>query len=304
MSLLCSIIIPTYYKQEMLKKNLSHNIKFLKDCEIIIVNDAPNDILKINDFPEISNENLHIISHNVNKGFGSSINDGVAIARSDKIFLLNNDVRLLDDSYKKAIFKLDEDKFLFAVSFAQKEKSGKIIGKNILKWEKGYILHDKASNIVFGKNAWAEGGSAIFDKNKFEKLNGFDELYNPFYWEDIDLSYRAWKRGWHVFFDPEILVEHHHESTIGTSFKKDYVQEIAYRNQYIFQWKNIEDFSFIIKHILSVFFVILSAFLHFDTVHLKGFFKAIRLLPRIFKKRKENFSCESDEKIVFMFGKN
>ncbi|PJE58197.1 MAG: glycosyltransferase family 2 protein, partial [Candidatus Portnoybacteria bacterium CG10_big_fil_rev_8_21_14_0_10_36_7] len=47
-------------------------------------------------------------------------------------------------------------------------------------------------------------------------LNGFDELYSPFYWEDIDLSYRAWKTGYTVLFDPQVLVEHHHETTIRT----------------------------------------------------------------------------------------
>ena len=43
------------------------------------------------------------------------------------------------------------------------------------------------------------------------KLGGFDGLYDPFYWEDIDLSYRAQKSGYKVIFEPKSIVTHEHE---------------------------------------------------------------------------------------------
>ena len=42
------------------------------------------------------------------------------------------------------------------------------------------------------------GGSCAFDRRKFLELGGFDELLRPFYLEDTDLGYLAWKRGWKV----------------------------------------------------------------------------------------------------------
>ena len=58
------------------------------------------------------------------------------------------------------------------------------------------------------------------------KLGGMDTLYSPFYWEDIDLSYRAWKSGYQILYDPNIIVEHHHESTIAKYFDKKKVSDI------------------------------------------------------------------------------
>ena len=39
------------------------------------------------------------------------------------------------------------------------------------------------------------GGSCAFDRQKLLELGGFDPLFAPFYLEDTDLSYLAWKRG-------------------------------------------------------------------------------------------------------------
>ena len=55
---------------------------------------------------------------------------------------------------------------------------------------------------------WVNGGSGAFRKSIWEDLGGFDELYNPFYWEDIDLSYRAKKAGYKIIYVPTAKVYH------------------------------------------------------------------------------------------------
>ena len=50
------------------------------------------------------------------------------------------------------------------------------------------------------------GGSCAFDRRKFLELGGFDELLAPFYLEDTDLGYLAWKRGWKVLYQPRSIV--------------------------------------------------------------------------------------------------
>ena len=59
------------------------------------------------------------------------------------------------------------------------------------------------------------GGSCAFDRAKFLELGGFDELLRPFYLEDTDLGYLAWKRGWKVLYQPRSVVFHEHRGTIG-----------------------------------------------------------------------------------------
>lgn len=228
-----SVIIPTYKNRGQFLANLKHNLQYLKSLEIIVVNDNPEQSLK----DTIDSSKVVLIENRGNLGFGESVNKGVEKATRPYIMLLNDDVLLQDDSFLKAKSHF-KNKKVFAVGFAQKEKDGNIVGKNSIFWERGLVLHKKAADTSFGENGWAEGGACLIDKKKFQELGGFDPLYSPFYWEDIDLSYRARRAGYTIIFDPGIVVEHHHESTIGKYFSSDFVKTIAFRNQFLFMWKN------------------------------------------------------------------
>ncbi|MCX7881131.1 MAG: glycosyltransferase [Patescibacteria group bacterium] len=267
-----SVIIPVYKNKELFLKNLKKNFKFLKDYQIIIVNDDPNLSLKKDLESFGKTKNLILIENKENYGFAKTINIGVKKASYDYLLLLNSDVELIDDNFKKSINYFKKDKNLFAVSFAQIEKNEQIVGKNEIYYSKGLIHHQKSNNLNFGENTWAEGGASIFDKSKFLQLKGFDEIYSPFYWEDIDLSFRAKKLGYKILFDPKIKVIHHHQSTIGKYFSKKDVEIIAFRNQLIFFWKNIKDKKMVFNHLLNLSLIIIS-----KKEYLLGFFQALKI---------------------------
>ena len=233
-----SVIIPTYKKVDQLIRNLAHNLRFLTDEEVIVVNDDPEKSIadQLHEFPEI-----RLIENPVNKGFSGAVNTGISFARAPFVLLLNSDVKLKDTNWKLALDHFTNNDTLFAVAFAQEEENGHIHGKNRIFWKEGMFHHDFARDTTMGRTAWAEAGAALFDTAKLKKLGLFDEAYSPFYWEDIDLSYRAWKAGYEVIFDPGIIVEHKHESTISTFFQKRDVERTAYRNQFYFIHKNITD---------------------------------------------------------------
>lgn len=258
-----SIIIPVYKKLNEFSQYLQHNIQFFGECEIIIVNDDPKAHLP-KDIPAIDFNNRKVvwINHQENQGFARSVNDGATQATGEYLFLLNTDVKLLDSSWRNILPEFLENSNLFAISLAQKEKDGRTVGRNELYFENGLFHHrglppnskfeNLNSNLL--STGWAEGGSTIIRKSMWDKLNAFDESYSPFYWEDVDLSYRAKLRGWQVFFAPGIVVEHHHESTIGTEYTKSQVHEIAFRNQLYFTNKFAQGFQrieyYIFRYIL------------------------------------------------------
>lgn len=275
-----SVVIPSYKNKEKLLENLNHNLKFLKDCQIIIVNDDPEESLK-NFLPR--SKNILLIENKKNLGFGQSVNRGVKQADGNYIMLLNSDVQLINGNYQLAINNFHKDPSLFAVSLAQKEKDGSIVGKNKVYWHAGLYLHQKATDLNFGNNGWAEGGASLIDKNKFLKLNGFDPVYSPFYWEDIDLSSRARKAGYRIIFEPKILVIHHHESTIGRYFTKKQIKIIAYRNQLIFTWKNLTSPILIIKHLLYLPYLLITHLIIGDYLFLIALIKAVSKLSQIKK---------------------
>lgn len=294
-----SVVIPSYKNKELFLKNLKSNLPYLENCEVIVVNDYPQESLKedLKDLP------LKLIENTENLGFAGAVNRGVAHATNKYVFLMNSDVDLPNANFKKALEHFEKNKKLFAVSLAQEEKDGTIVGKNKIYWQKGFFQHSKANNLNLGFNAWAEGGASIVDKQKFDAIGGFDELYKPFYWEDIDLSYRAWKSGYEILFDPTILVIHHHESTIGKYFSSGAVKKIAYRNQLIFIWKNITDRKLVFDH----FFKFLPNFLGLLLRGQLSFFSAtiqakLRLF-RIWRMRgvQKKLYQRKDEEILQLF---
>ena len=277
-----SVVIPAYKNTEELVKNIEHNQPFLKDCEIIIVNDFPEksiseDLKKFN--------NITLYENDVNMGFGMTVNVGVHHASHPYVMLLNSDVLLNDTSYTKSIEQFSKDKQLFAVSFAQKEQDGTIVGNNRIYWKDGFMYHNRNPKNENGINGWAEGGSCMIDREKFLDLHGFDQLYAPFYWEDIDLSYRAWKSGYDVLFNADILVEHHHQSTIGKYFDSKKVTSVTFRNQLLFIWKNINTGSLLSKHIGSLCILLAKQLLKGDTVYLAATFQALMRLPAALSSR-------------------
>lgn len=278
-----SVVIPHYKDKERLYTNLKHNLPYLKGYEVIVVNDYPEislteEMAKL--FPQIT-----VIENQKNLGFAGAVSVGISSAQGTYIFLLNNDVILNDDSFQKAVSYFEKDKTLFAVSFRQTEKNGSFVGRNKIFWKNGFFQHAKADATKNGINGWAEGGSMLFDKAKYDEISGFDTLYSPFYWEDIDLSYRAWKAGYTIRFDSTVTVQHHHESTITTHFHSAYIKTIAYRNQFITIWKNISNGKMVFEHLLFLMKNLIIYSLRGEKEFAVGFWMAAQLARKIMEKR-------------------
>ncbi len=288
-----SIIIPVYKNYDMFYRYLEINKKYFIGCEVIVMNDYPlENILK--PVQKIYPESI-VINNKKNLGFAGNVNRGVLKAKRNYVFLMNSDVVLKDNSFLNALDYFKKNRRLFAVGFAQIEKDGKIVGANRGYFQNGLINHSYLSSSIYHllSNFWAEGGSSIFKKKLLIDLGLFDELFNPFYWEDIDLSYRAWKAGYKILYDADIKVEHHHESTIGKYFDKSKILKTAFRNQLIFHWKNLTDKKLVFEHLLNLP----------KLIFIPGFFDALIRLPKILQARKKAVKLfkKSDKEILDQF---
>lgn len=283
-----SVVIPQYKGKEKLFKNLTHNLPFLTGCEVIVVNDFPE--VPLTKEMKTLFPSVIVVENEKNLGFAGAVSEGINKASGAYVFLLNNDVVLKDNSFLAALQHFERESLLFAVSFKQIEKDGGHVGRNKIFWSHGFFRHAKADPGTHGINGWAEGGSMIFDKKKYNLIHGFDTLYSPFYWEDIDLSYRAWKAGYTIQFDTSVLVEHHHESTIATYFQKSRINTIAYRNQIMTIWKNISDPLYFAEHIFYLTKTLLIQTIKGHHEFAKGLGLAISVLPEILRKRQALWS--------------
>jgi GT2 family glycosyltransferase len=298
-----SVVIPVYKNYEMFYKYLNINKRFLEGCEVIVMNDYPQENITKN----VTNilPTARVFNNRKNRGFAGNVNLGVSKSERQYVMLMNSDVVLKDNSFVSALDHFKKERKLFAVSFKQEEKDGKTVGANAGYFANGMINHRSRLAKTLSPNFWAEGGTAIFKKKLFVEMGMLDELYNPFYWEDIDLSYRAWKAGYKILFDPQIVVEHHHESTIGKYFDKKKVLKTAFRNQLIFQWKNLTDANLMASHILNLTRLFFSSLLRGDDVFLNGFFRALFMLPAILQSRKKSVKLNvlKDSQVLELFQK-
>lgn len=286
-----SIIIPNYNGEKILGENLPKVLDSLEDysndSEIIICDDASidNSIDIINDFFEKNRHakvKLKLITADKNKGFSSNVNSGVRNANGEILILLNTDVLPKKDFIKTLLSHFDDEKIFAVGCMDESIEDGEMIlrGRGKGSWQRGFLVHSAADLDGFD-TLWVSGGSGAFRKSIWDKLGGLDPNFNPFYWEDIDLSYRARKSGYKTIFEKRSIVRHDHgKGVIKSKFKPDNVKKIVYRNQFIFAWKN-SDFTTLISHIFWLPYHLIRALLSSDLPLIKGFTLALRNLPRI-----------------------
>jgi len=237
MSKKISVIIPSWNGKRLLEKNLPKVRNNLpRNVEIIVVDDGSVDD-SLSYLNKVKNRySIKVLRNTKNKGFISGCHKGIKHSSREFFILLNNDV-IPHKGILNQLIKYFNDKKVFAINFNEKQYDGWAK----IWWRGGFIHHgvEKSDgNPHF--SAWASGGSGMFRRSIWEKLDGFDEMYAPFYWEDFDLGFRAWASGWKILWEPKALVDHKHESTTS-KIDRNYVNVVKERNQLLFIWKNIEN---------------------------------------------------------------
>jgi len=288
-----SIIIPNWNGEKLLKNNLPAVFKSGVDQVIVVDNGSEDGSVALLKNLQVQYPQLKTIFNQKNLGFARAVNQGVKEAKNEIVVLLNNDV-VPEEDFLKPLAKDFEDEKVFAVSLNEPQWSW---AKG--KWVKGFIEHEtgpktKTPHLSF----WANGGSGAFRKSIWLELGGLDEIFAPFYWEDIDLSYRAWKRGFKILWEPQSVVHHQHETTIGLRFNQKYVDLIAQRNQLLFIWKNTTDFRMLLVHKAFLWKKLLTQPGYFKPF-LAAWFRFPLVFPRWLKEFKEK--KVSDEQIFKQF---
>lgn len=294
-----SIVIPYWNGAEKIKKHLPKVLEFAHANniqEIIASDDASTDetvkLLK-QDFPEVI-----IVEREKNEGFASNVNSGFSKVSGDYIFLLNSDASPEKDALKYALPHFDNPK-VFSV--------GCNVGGlwAIGRFENGYFWHNQAQKpdgeLKAHQTLWASGGSGIFRKAIWDELKGLDELFNPFYVEDVDLGYRATKRGYINIWEPKSRVDHYKEKgVIESNFSKNRINNIAERNMLIFIWKNITSRKLMNEHKTALVKRLISHPRYWGI-----FLAAAKRYPEIMNKRaiEKKYAKLTDEEIFSIFSK-
>ena len=242
-----SVVIPTWNARDLLARYLPS----LRDAlagpafpwEVIVVDNGSDDgsaAFVGESFPE-----FRVLSLPENRGFAEGVNAGARAARYRVLYALNNDMEVAP-GFLDAVLPLFADPAVFGVASRidfpagkRREESG-LTSAWFVRGRLEIGHHFDVDDEVW-PTLYAGGGSSAFDRRRFLALGGFDPLYRPFYVEDLDLGYRAWKRGWKVLCQPASRVVHQHRGTIAKRHGEAELDRIYAANFLTFAWRNVAD---------------------------------------------------------------
>ncbi len=309
-----SVVIPTYNSVNLVKINLPQVTKALEQydknkVELIVTDDNSSDstVAYLNEFKRRISIPMVILNNNRNGGFSVNINRGVRAAKGDIVILLGTDVQPDKDFIKPLLSRFADEK-VFAVGCVNQSDQDKdtsvLRGRGIGRWEKGFLFHARGE-LINDETLWVDCGSGAFRRSTWNSIGGLQELYAPFYWEDVDLSYRAQKMGYAVKIEKDSRVIHEHEKGSIKKIKSDIVTQTAYRNQFLFVWLNITDSNLLLKHCLLIPYHLVSALKSGNWQFIKGFLAAVIKFNKVMTERKKIIPrfCVTDRTILAKFEK-
>jgi len=266
-----SVIIPSLDDLDLLERDLPPLLAELAGRsapgEVLVVDDTGRDVLAgalRARFPTVQ-----VVARAENGGFAKALRDGVVAAHHELCFSMNADVFVRKGFLDPLVACMSEDDVSAVVPrILLGGKEDKIESLTALVENAGLIelfqpgLTGKAEGqaLRLSPVAFAVGGAFLFRRAEF-LLHGLDPLYEPFYWEDIDWCWSAWRRGRRTLYQPAAVVEHLHRGTIGRRVKNDFVRAMAERNRILFAWKHIDTPELQARHVAALYRWAVDAYL-------------------------------------------
>jgi GT2 family glycosyltransferase len=195
---------------------------------------------------------VRLLRRGLRGGFSVAANEAVAAAQATVVVLLNNDMEVRAGCFAALVDALQATPRLFAaVPSIVRTATGLEEARTRLLFRRG-VVSTSIDGGAGAAPAYACGGAMAVSREAFLELGGFDPLFSPFYWEDVDLSYRARKRGRGIAFVSAARVDHDHGATIGARFDRAAVARVYERNRLLFTWKNLTEPRLWRRHIATL----------------------------------------------------
>jgi N-acetylglucosaminyl-diphospho-decaprenol L-rhamnosyltransferase len=189
----------------------------------IVVDNASTDqtVVRIGAHP-----NVHTIPNPDNRGFAAAVNQGFRASDSEFVLLLNPDVELLTGvdelvdasrKYGMAAGKLvgsegrDQAGFTIRRFPTPAALIFEILGINrLFPWNpvnRRYRYLDRDLNLP-GEVEQPAGAFLMCRRDVWTTLGGFDEGFNPVWFEDVDFCLRAVNAGFRIKYVPQVFARH------------------------------------------------------------------------------------------------
>jgi GT2 family glycosyltransferase len=188
------------------------------NLEIIVADNASRDNSR--EIVESFGARFHQMDRNY--GFCIANNSAARTAKGDFLFFVNNDMRFERDCISRMMRVVLASHTIFCADPKELDWEGTRIIHHGLRFKEGSFFHwgflpwvdysglDAPIEVPFGC-----AGAMLVRASMFEELRGFDETF-VFDFEEVDVCWRAWLRGWETIYVPGAHVFHKLGGTLST----------------------------------------------------------------------------------------
>jgi len=210
-----SIIIPTFNSAKVLKtclESLTNQTVSGEAYEVIVVDDGSTDETK-----EVVARYPVKYIYQENRGPAVARNNGVNHAQGEIVLFTDADCDP-QSNWVEEMVKPMSDKQVVGAKGVYKTHQKEIIARLVqIEYEHKYERMKKFKYIDF-----IDTYSAGYRKDIFAKYGGFDERYPKASVEDQEFSFRLFRDGYKMVFNPAAVVYHRHSARLMDYLKKKY----------------------------------------------------------------------------------
>lgn len=182
------------------------------DYEVVIVDNNSQDGT-LSGLAEV--DGIRLLRNGANLGFGLAANQGAAAARAPRLAFLNTDALAHPGWLEPLARLLDDDAEVAAVAPRMLNLDGSLQEAGSILWRDGLVINygDRADAETpehrFRRDVdYASAACMLMRRSAFCAVGGFDPIYAPAYFEDVDLCQALWQRGMRTVYQPLSTVTH------------------------------------------------------------------------------------------------
>lgn len=238
-----TVIIPNYNGRKYLIPCLKALFdKTRIEIQVIVVDNGSSDqtIEEAQDlFPQV-----RYILLDKNYGFCRAVNEGIHIASTEYVLLLNNDTEIKSDFVERLLQTIKKNTRIFSVEakMIQYGNRGLLDSAgtyyNAFGWAFARGRDHSVEKYNHRSRTFAAcAGAAIYRRKVFDEIGYFDEKHFA-YLEDIDVGYRARIYGYENLYEPKAQVIHVGSGSTGSRYNEFKVRYSGRNNIYLI-YKNM-----------------------------------------------------------------